>query len=346
MPFSYSYDLSVVKVQYLSKYALIYFFTLIVIANVSNLKIILYLFSLLFLNIAILGHFYFNGSRLDGVGLVDANDANLLAALVLLIIPILIQFIIHGNKYEKILSAIIILPILNLFMMCGSRGGFIGLIVSIATLLALQVTRKNILLVIIAFSTFATILYSLMGDNYRDRIFNLKNSIKQGQVEESSAGRVTIWINSLKMLQDYPLGTGGGGFMKLSPQYLQAELLDGQLGQRACHNTYLLLLIEQGPIGLLLYIAFIWSTFRALFKGKKVIGEMNSPVSQDAAGKRSFLLAQTIAFISALGGFWTASFFIDRVYFEGIYIFSALAITTSFIIDRQHHLAAPNHIST
>ena len=260
----------------------------------------------------------------------------------ILFIPILIQFIIFGKVYEKIISIIIAAPVLNLFMMCGSRGGAIGIAVSFLVLFTLQWKKENLLKISIAGLIFILVFYILMGTGYRDRLFNLSSSLKQGQMEQSSAGRISIWINSLNIIKDYPFGVGGGGYLELSPRYLPTELLSVETGKRACHNTYLLFLIEQGPVGLVLYLSFIYTTFKLLFNGKNIILKINKLTSQKERDENTFLLSQIIAIISSLSGFWTASFFIDRVYFEGIYIFSALAVATNLIVNSKHHRQAIN----
>ncbi len=70
--------------------------------------------------------------------------------------------------------------------------------------------------------------------------------------------RLLIWRNSLRMIHDHPLtGAGLNNWKLLQPQYGIGGtdfLNTGLVHFEHPHNDYLLLLSEQGPLGLLLYI--------------------------------------------------------------------------------------------
>ena len=168
-----------------------------------------------------------------------------------------------------------------------------------------------------------------MDQQFKDRMFNLT----KGSASEQSAGRTEIWKYGIRIIGDYPFGTGGGGFQNLSTRYLPAHLIEESVGARASHNTYLCIFIEQGYLGLILYLCFIASLFIYLSKTKANI----SNVDNESA---IFVNAQTIAIQSGLAGFFTASFFVDRIYFEGVYLVSSMVpVLYNISIDLKHEFS-------
>ena len=89
-PFAYNSRASWVRTTQFFKYLIIYFFMVKIITNINQYKVLLYTIVLNFLYLGYNGLYYFSGNRLDGVGVVDATDANLLAAFIIIIIPFLL----------------------------------------------------------------------------------------------------------------------------------------------------------------------------------------------------------------------------------------------------------------
>lgn len=88
------------------------------------------------------------------------------------------------------------------------------------------------------------------------------------------------------------VGVGFGAF----PSALAQQ--DPELGARDTHNTYLNVLCETGVIGLLLFLAFLWSTGREVLKGLR-----HTRHSQPEA------FQALVMFSAATIGFWTAALF-------------------------------------
>ncbi len=81
----------------------------------------------------------------------------------------------------------------------------------------------------------------LADTSFLERSKSIKTSIEK----DGGTGRFDIWKHGLEMAKDHPFGVGGGGFEYLSSQYMPPELLT-RGNVRASHNTYLLILVEQG----------------------------------------------------------------------------------------------------
>lgn len=325
-PFAYSPPLACQKIYGFFGYIYIYILIVLIITDEQKYRLFIYSLFCLYFYLAWQAHFHFNGGRLDGVGLPDASDANMLAALILLIIPFLIQHMLYGSRSEKLFSSLIFLPVANVFMMCGSRGGFLGLISMGLVLVFLQLKQLHFFKILIVACSITAAFLGLMDDKFKDRLLGLKGSIQTFKLEENSAGRIPIWNESLAIIKDYPFGTGGGGLMELSPYYFSNELIEKTTGKRASHNTYLLLLIEQGVIGLFLYILFILSIFNNLLFNKK-----ESTLNNQSIEGCKYIKSQGHAIASSICGFLIASLFIDRLYFELIYIIYALSSSVVFI---------------
>ncbi len=302
------------------RYVLIFFMVGKVLSDFRRYKAFLGILLFCTFYLTVLAHHHFDGARLDGVGLPDASDANMLAALMILFLPLFLVIGITERGWIR-WAALGALPlVLNTFVMCGSRGAFVGIIAQGA--LALWLLRKHIGLkkAVACCAVVAVGLTFLMSDQYRERLFGMKQGLQEETLVETSAGRWETWEYGLDMAKDYPLGAGGGAFMTMSPGYLPEYLLEKSVGVRASHNTYLLILVEQGFFGLLVFIGFLWLQFSVLTKARRPI--VAKGVESLSEEQRAIVL-HTYSLQIALAGFWTAAFFIDRVYFEAIYLLVA-----------------------
>jgi len=299
------------------RYVLIFFLINKIISNFKYYKFFVYSILYCTFYLSVLAHHYFHGGRLDGVGLPDAGDANMLASLVVLVLPLYIATFFTTEGFLRLFPLFGMIMVINMFIMCGSRGGFVGLLVQ--GIFAFLLLRKQIglfkslaccMLVVLS-------LFLLMSPQYKERLLKLGQGIDQGKdMGQISAGRTEIWKYGFLMFEDYPFGVGGGGFQALSPRYIPAHLLTH--GERAPHNTYLLVLVEQSLIGLLIFSGFLYIQLTTPIKTMKYFSG-NKKKSQEI---RKILYHMNAVFIGLIG-FWTVAFFNDRLYFECVYLVSA-----------------------
>jgi len=252
--------------------------------------------------------------RLEGIGTPDSADANSLAALLLTAVPFFVIYVIHGKKYQRIISLLCMPVLINGIVLCSSRGAFLGLVAVILALIVLErnkVYRKR--MVIGALLTAAMLIY-LMDPVYKVRLRTLRDPSTEG-----SGLRVRYWKAGIRMALDHPLGAGGEGFHILSRQYLPSELLSRDLGVRSSHNTYILVLVENGFIGFVLYGMLIVSTLRLLHLARRKISEKDYTLSQQRQGMANQIYIHSVALEGSIVGFLVTSMFIDRIYYEPIY---------------------------
>ena len=152
----------------------------------------------------------FSGSRLEGVGAPAAQTANGLAQLMLIALPLVGSLLLNPSMVAKVTALGAAPLVLNVLLLCNSRGAFLGLAGSAGSflLVAKGVTRKK------ALQTLAlggVALFLLLGD---PKILDRFSTTFVGSEarDNSAASRFDFWRAGLLMLADYPLGDGGGAF--------------------------------------------------------------------------------------------------------------------------------------
>lgn len=327
LPLAYNTDRSLERIYDYFRYVLFFYLVCRTLTTFEQYRwfVLALLFHCFYL--AWLARHYFTGVRLDGVGLPDASDANMLAALVVLVLPFLVVFLFFGSRLEKVASLLFTPFILNMFAMTRSRGGFMGLLAA-AGVFAWGARRDvSIKKLVLGFLVAVVVVLGIMDNGYVTRVTQLLGG--EEKIGDQSAGRTEIWKYGLHMIKDYPLGCGGGGFSRLSTSYLPEHLIEKRVGRRASHNTYVLVVTEQGVMGLILYLVFI---LLLLKEARRARSTLHGITVMDK-GLRNHMLAHSYALETGLVGFFTASIFIDRLYFECIYLVAALVPVLSAIAE-------------
>ncbi len=252
------------------------------------------------------------GNRYIGVIAPNATEENAISAHVAAVVPFFELYFLVGNKWEKIVTFISLPFVLNLIILANSRASFVALIV-IAVLSLIWIKgrlRWQVLL-----GTLGGILLVLYLAN--DQFWERQSTIDNYQQEGSAVSRIYLWRGGLHMWEDYPMGLGGGGFQKLAIQYVPElrEVME-EKGAKTVHNTYLLVLVEWGVIGELLFLGFLIHAFIILRRIRR--DHKKSP------SYRYYVDAMAIQM-----GLWailTAGIFHNRSYSEVIYWFGAFAV--------------------
>lgn len=261
-----------------------------------------------------------NGPRLEDVGPPDAADANNLGLLFASMIPLALPFYKINQIHCKVIAVFSLIFMTNGLILCNSRGATLGLVVgflSIILLVRLPGFRSKAFLA--AILMICVFLY-LADQTFLDRFSTINDTTETDQ----GSGRLVIWQHGLQIARDYPFGTGGHGFEILSPQYIPKEWLTTG-GTRASHNTFLLVLVEQGFIGLSIYIWFIFSILLNLFASYKIVSNQIK-IGKNVSEKTHFFYLLIVSLYASILCFIVGSVFGDRLYYEFIYILSAIAV--------------------
>jgi putative inorganic carbon (HCO3(-)) transporter len=249
-----------------------------------------------------------SAGRLANVGSGDTRGDNGAAAHFLTVIPfIAVYLLMHADKRIKALMFVGGPLVLNAFILCNSRGAFLGLVAA-AGAAVLLVKSGHRLRMIGAAAIMGIALYALADPQF------IKRQQQTDYANDGSAqGRLEAWSGSLRLIADHPFGTGGQGFYELSPQYA-AELVDRLGEKRDPHNTYVLVASEWGVLGLMVVLGYYGSVFKLLSEVKR------------RAEKGDLWYYRAVAIQVSLIGFLVAATFTDRLYAEAPFWMGAFAV--------------------
>jgi putative inorganic carbon (HCO3(-)) transporter len=248
--------------------------------------------------------------RLYSIGGPDSLNDNHAASQLLAILPFIGVVFLYGKRWEKVLCAVAAPFVLNVFILCNSRGAFIGLLVTgaAALLFAKGALRwKTLLAMLIAGGVF----YNLMDPQFIERQQTI-----QSPEDQAATDRLESWKAALRLIADHPLGTGGGGFSALSPLYIP-EIVEAHEGEtRNVHSTYLQAGSEWGIPGLFLFVAALLSTLLELHRLRR---------SPPTTPEEQRMHAESLAIELGLIGVMMTGIFTSRLYAEALYWLPALA---------------------
>lgn len=272
-----------------------------------------------------------SGDRVEGIGLIDAPEANGTAAAIVAAIPLVIYFLWWSNRKVKFAMLILGPFIANALILINSRGAFLGLSAGLLHFMwtmffskfQFEHQRKASIAIIILGLSGA--LY-LVDEGFIDRMSTLT-----APEDERSSGshRIHIWTSTFDLLGDHPLGVGAYGFETLSPKYVNEDLFFGGQKYKAVHSIWFQALSEIGWHGLIAFCLIVISTYMALSRVKKKCMEENN--------HRFFYLSHTLqsSFITIL----VTSSFINQFRVQIVYwlIFFSACLYSIIVINNQLH---------
>jgi len=206
---------------------------------------------------------YYGGGRQFTAGIERAvgrtsagGNPNTLAGTLATALPLVIVFYrYYRNVFVRLVAVGIIGLLLLMIVNTGSRSGLLTLMGAVGTMIFFSKYRT--------ISAVAAIMGMLIGwtllpDQYRQRYETMVNDDRG--IEDVSSGRVSIWMNGLRMIVQRPLtGVGGGAF--------RAANASGNFGapqDMQPHNLYIQLLAEYGLVGAAVWFILLGSTLRRL----------------------------------------------------------------------------------
>ena len=207
----------------------------------------------------------FSGSRLEGVGAPAAETANSLANLMLIVLPLAGSLFLQKSWKWKLVCLFAAPLILNVLLLCNSRGAFLGLIgTGIAFALFARGTNRKKALKTLGLAAVA--LYLLLGDaRILDRFMTTFTGSEAR--DNSASSRLVFWNAGWALLKDHPFGAGGGAFkFALGQQYLAQETGDQDADSRSLHNGFLTEATDWGFQGLFLKLALFLVAIRAAYR--------------------------------------------------------------------------------
>lgn len=272
-------------------FVIFYFVVINVITTKKQLKMILYVLTVIATLTAVYGIYqYMFGDVYSQAWLDDEmfedikmrvystlENPNVYGEYLLLIIPIITALLWTEKGWKKKLFLFVCLGITGLaLILTFSRGCWLGIIFAIAVL-AIIIDKRFIFLGIILLLLAPFIL--------PDTIMNRFMSI--GNMEDSSTSyRVYIWMGTLAMLKDYwisGVGMGITSFNTIYPLYSYNNIVAPH-----SHNLYLQVIVEYGIVGFITMIGVMYNYFKELIISMRV--KKNIIVGGLMSGMLGFLL--------------------------------------------------------
>jgi O-antigen ligase len=138
----------------------------------------------------------------------------------------------------------------------GSRGGMVATIVAllIVPLTLRHLSPGRIVIAMALLCVSGAVVVSYVPDTVVERLATTSSDVQEGKL----GGRLRIWVAGIQAFSQAPLlGYGTGDFRTAIARFVPWN-------PQAAHNTYLSVLVENGLVGLLLFLFMLFAVFRAL----------------------------------------------------------------------------------
>ena len=197
-----------------------------------------------------------------------------------------------------------ILPFL--IVLTGSRAGFIGLIAFVLLALRKQLLRLKKLL---AFAVVAAIIIVVVPNGLMHRISSIQDvdqasASSEVEYESSTAQRIEIWKVASTIVLEHPIfGVGLGAYPQAHFQYAQRPQFNPTAyGHRDAHSTYLRIAAELGFVGLFIFCALVFVTFKNAEEARRAALKTHPQLAQQLFYMEMGLAAYLIAGVWASWG--------------------------------------------
>ncbi|MBI5353871.1 MAG: O-antigen ligase family protein [Chloroflexi bacterium] len=199
-----------------------------------------------------------------------------------------------------------------------SRGGVLTLAATTVVLFLLN--RPRILPVLITAGIGLALIQFLPAD-YTQHIGTLQDLIpaqNNNQIYDSSfRGRLSENLAAWQMFMDHPVfGIGLGNYEVQYQNYSRQIGLDSRRVTRSPSSIYLEILSEQGLIGALVFILFIYTIFTGLFSARRQFAAIGLPDSSNL----------TMALIAGFAGYMIAAIVKNSAYANVYWILAGMAV--------------------
>lgn len=201
------------------------------------------------------------------------HNVNIFASILMMIMPFLLQIIFYEKKTikEKIILAFSLVINIAALLLTFTRGAWLSFIILMLLILLSKKYRKIIYIFIIPFIAIAKPLIS----------FILKRGTNTSILNnESAIARVQSIFTSVRIMFEYPFGTGPKTFAEVYKNYLDAGymIMPQQLrwninvanyALENAHNLWLQIGVELGLVCLLIFLLLVINRFKVAFNNHK-----------------------------------------------------------------------------
>jgi hypothetical protein len=281
------------------------------------------------------------GGRFENAGTPGMEDGNLLS---LHMIPILISasyILLCDFSKKKYLIVPLIGLTLNGIFLTQSRGGIISMILSaVVAMFFVPKSRKKAFKVYSFLAILGGIIF--VGPALTDR-FESTLDRGDGEVEKSAQSRLVIIKSQFEMFKEEKplLGNGHRGTLILSPYYIDEEYMTSIKGDskaRGSHNLIMAVLVDQGLIGLFLFISITWVLLSRFWKLRKFILNDDLLDLLDREDKNIILIY--VALNISLISIWISSMGVNSLKLEvSFWYYALIGLTYPWVVRIQNKIS-------
>lgn len=288
----------------------------------------------------------YGGGRLDVQALGDTNE---LAYLFDGVIPISLAFGMTAatKKHRLIFYGSVAIMALAV-VLTGSRGGMFGLLAVTAFMVIAPATLKprertasrspkagrlprgpkrrmgatgRLIIWATAITLIGIAVWPELPQVPRERLASMLSLGSDYNVDEKQ-GRVQIWKRGMKAFGERPIGYG-------IASYPMVDWRHGGLFFTA-HNSLVLVLVELGPVGLLMYLGMLLHLWRGLAKIRRTMSRLEAPSEQQKQQAIFCRMSQ-----ASLVGTFVAGEFLSATYYYGHWTNIGLAMALIALCNRE-----------
>jgi len=223
------------------------------------------------------------------------------------------------SKIMKLGTLLIVVFGWHAIFLTGSRGGLVGVIL---TLVIGLIRSKKKWLFVVVIPLFLLFYIDQAGDTMRER----GASIHSAAVEDRSAGmRLEAWKGGVKMILQHPVvGVGVGSFVSALP-----ELTDSS--PRVAHNTLIQFTAESGLLAGLSYIMIV-----VMFVKNNLVSAGVLSCKKNESKQNLLLRSVNDASLTAFIGLFCCSMFLSVSGYEVFYYLIIINTSIYTIVTRRN----------
>lgn len=264
------------------------------------------------------------------------NDENDFCLAMNMVIPLSFFLAMNETGKKRIYFLVVTSLFLFVIILTGSRGGFVGLCVSM--LYCWLKTKRKILTALIM-GLLAVIAVLVAPSSYWDEV---RSIAEQGASKGTGAERMYTWGVGWHMFLDNPvMGVGQGNFPYVFRKY-EVDAGHGEEGYhgrsvagRAAHSIYFTMLPELGIVGTVIILIMVFHMFKDLKTIKSRSGDTGPRKNRrpDPLSSRNYALA--LGLEGGLISFLVSGAFLSVLYYPNVWVLMGFIASLKTISSQE-----------
>jgi O-antigen ligase len=297
-----------------SNFVKLVMFYFIIVISMNSPRDVFYVMWGYIISILILGIPSLLSRSADRFSSMDLTyDPNDIALLMVVSLPLVIYFIPHNRRVQKLCLLFTVVVIYFTIIGSSSRGGFLGMVAVLAVMLLrshFSFAKKIAVVGIVC-----TLFLIAAPESYKQRMNSMADDDQEYNLT-SPFGRKQIWERSLVLFQNNPVFGVGPGCFQVANGFTFTEDVGGYAWNATAHNSFVLIGTEMGAAGLILYVSILVVAARNVRK---------TYLRAAVTGKHAEIQWMGKAIEASIAGFMVSGFFLSSCYNPISYFLVGLA---------------------